>query len=356
MMAFIFLFVAFIISLLAALLITPLVRKLAIVFNIVDQPDERKIHTMEQPYLGGIAIFLGVMITYMMFWPNHDHQLAVILGAVVMLIVGFLDDKYNLKPVVKLIGQFIAASIIVASDLLIERINIPFLGEVELGNLSVIITIIWIIAVANAINLIDGLDGLAAGVTTIALLSIGVTAILDANYVVAFLCIITIGSNLGFLYHNFYPSKIYMGDSGSLFLGYMIAVISMLGLFKNVTLFSFFIPLIILAVPILDTIFVMYTRAKDGESIMLGDRKHLHYRLIDSGLSHRGAVLVIYAFSGLFGALGVLFSYSPINAVLIGAMVALFLVHVIAEIVGLVLGGKQPVLDFLKKFIVKKRK
>ena len=355
-MTFIFLFVAFTISLLVTLSITPLVRKFAVKFKIVDRPDHRKIHTTAKPYLGGVAIFIGVMTTYFIFWPNHDHKIAIIIGGFIMLVTGFLDDKYNLKPVAKLLGQFLAATVIVASDLLIDKINIPFFGEIYLQNLSVIVTLIWIIAVANAINLIDGLDGLAGGVTTIALLSIFVMAIADQNYVVAFLCIIVIGSNIGFLYHNFYPARIYMGDSGSLFLGYMIAVISMLGLFKNVALFSFIIPLLVVAVPILDTLFAIIRRARSGESVMIADRKHIHYQLLDAGLSHRGAVLVIYLFSALFGIIAVLFSYSPLNAVILLGFFCFLLVHIIAEIVGLVLGGKKPVLNFLKRLVVRKDK
>lgn len=355
-MTFFFLFIAFTISLLVALLTTPFVRVLAVKFRIVDRPDNRKIHTTETPYLGGVAIFIGVMTTYLIFWPAHDHKIAIIVGGVIMLVTGFLDDKFNLKPVAKLLGQFLAATVIISSDLLIDKINIPFFGEIYLQNLSVIVTLIWIIAVANAINLIDGLDGLAGGVTTIALLSIFAMAMMDQNYVVAFLCIIVIGSNMGFLYHNFYPAKIYMGDSGSLFLGYMIAVISMLGLFKNVALFSFIIPLLVIAVPILDTLFAIIRRARSGESVMIADRKHIHYQLLNAGLSHRGAVMVIYVFSALFGIIAVLFSYSPFNAILLLLFFSFLLIHIIAEIVGLVMGGKKPVLNFLKRLIFRKEK
>ncbi|SER27238.1 glycosyltransferase family 4 protein [Piscibacillus halophilus] len=355
-MNFVLLTIACVTAFIIAVATTPIVRVIAIKFNIVDCPDERKIHTMEKPYLGGVAIFISVMITYLIFWPNHQYQIAIISGAFVMLLTGLLDDKYSLKPVVKLAGQGLAALIIISSDLLIDKINIPFFGDIELGNLSVVVTIFWILAVSNAINLIDGLDGLAAGVASIALLSITIMAVIDGNWIVALLCTMILGANLGFLVFNFYPAKIYMGDSGSLFLGYMVAVISMLGLFKNVALFSFIIPFIVLAVPIVDTIFAIIRRMRNGESIMNADRKHFHYQLLDAGLSHKGAVILIYVFSGMFGLLAVFFSYSTVGASIISIFLVLLLIHIIAEIVGLVMGGKQPVLNFLKKFVKAKPK
>lgn len=174
------------------------------------------------------------------------------------------------------------------------------MGTVELTQFGFILTILWIVGVTNAINLIDGLDGLAAGVSAIGLTSILIIAIMDYSIIVVYLSIIVVGSCLGFLYHNFYPAKIFMGDTGALFLGYSISVISMLGLFKNVALFSFIIPIIIIAVPIFDTIFAIIRRLINKQSIGQADRKHIHYRLIEMGYSHQTAVLIIYAFSGFF--------------------------------------------------------
>src|SRR5699024_4942308 len=159
-------------------------------------------------------------------------------GAIVIVVTGALDDRFSLQPVIKLTGQLIAAALLISSGLIIERITIPFLGIVDLGFFSVLLTVLWIVGITNAINLIDGLDGLATGVSTIALSSMFVMAIIDFRLMAAYLCIVMIGANLGFLYHNFHPAKIYMGDTGSNFLGYMIAVISILGLFKNIALFG----------------------------------------------------------------------------------------------------------------------
>src|SRR5690625_416737 len=179
---------------------------------------------------------------------------------------------------------------------------------IDLGMFSVLITVLCVIGVTNAINLIDVLDGLATGISTIAFLSLLTMTIADLQIFAAYLCIVIIGANLGFLYHNFYPAKIYMGDTGSNFLGYMIAVISMLGLFKNIALLSFVIPIIVLAVPIFDTLFAIIRRLLNKQRIMKPDNKHIHYQLLRVGFTHRQSVLIMYAFSLLFGILAILFS------------------------------------------------
>jgi UDP-GlcNAc:undecaprenyl-phosphate GlcNAc-1-phosphate transferase len=165
----------------------------------------------------------------------------------------------------------------------------------------------------------------------------------------AYLCIVLIGANLGFLYHNFYPAKIYMGDTGSNFLGYMIAVVSMLGLFKNVAFLSFVVPIIVLAVPIFDTLVAIIRRAYNKENIMAADNKHLHYQLIRAGYSHRKTVLIIYLFSAVFGGLAILFSTADIVFSIIITVFVFFFLHIFAELAGIVLGGRRPVVDRLRR-------
>src|SRR5690625_768446 len=254
MINYIDLIIAFLISLLLSFALTFPVRKLAVRWGIVDLPNYRKIHTKITPRFGGIAIFISSMAGLLYLQPKNGHMAAIILGAIVIIIVGTLDDRYNVRPIIKLTGQFMAASFLISSGLIIEKVTLPFIGMIDLGFISILVTVLWIVGITNAINLIDGLDGLATGVTTIALMSMLVMSMIDGQIVPAYLSIVLIGANLGFLYHNFFPAKIYMGDSGSNFLGFMIAAISMLGLFKNVTLFSFIIPVIVLAVPIFDTL------------------------------------------------------------------------------------------------------
>ncbi|SDQ14127.1 glycosyltransferase family 4 protein [Virgibacillus salinus] len=341
--------IAFFIALIATFLLTYPVKKLAIKIGVVDLPNHRKIHTKVTPRLGGLAIFLGVFLGALYLQPQHEHLPEIILGAVVILITGALDDRYNIRPVIKLGGQLIAASFLLSSGLIIDKITLPIIGMIDLGFVSVLVTVLWVVGITNAINLIDGLDGLATGVTTIALTSMFIMALIDVQIMAAYLCIVLIGANLGFLYHNFYPAKIYMGDTGSNFLGYAIAVVSMLGLFKNIALFSFIIPIIVLAVPIFDTLFAIVRRAYNKENILMPDNKHIHYQLLASGFSHRKTVLIIYAFSTLFGAMAILFSNATLTTSLIITFIVLALLHIIAELSGLVMGGKKPIIDTLKR-------
>ncbi|MDC3416702.1 glycosyltransferase family 4 protein [Aquibacillus salsiterrae] len=347
--------IAFIISLVATWILTPQVKKLAVLIGAMDVPDHRKIHTVVTPRLGGLAIYLGVIAGFIYLQPTFTYFWPIMIGTFVIIITGILDDIFQLKPVYKLAGQVIASGILIYSGLLIEKITIPIIGIVPLESFSILITFLWIIGITNAINLIDGLDGLASGVTTIALTSIAVMAFVDVRVAVFMYCIVLIGSNFGFLYHNFHPAKIYMGDTGSMFLGYSVAVISILGLFKNVTLFSFIIPIIVLAVPIFDTLFAIVRRAFKGENIMMPDKFHIHYQLLAAGFSHRMTVLIIYAFSTVFGVLAILFSNATLSASLIITLIVLVLLHIFAEIVGAV-NGKKPVLRMLRKTLNKVNK
>lgn len=344
--------IAFIISLVSTLLLVYPIKKLAVRWNVIDLPNYRKVHKQPTPRLGGLAIFLGACMGILYLAPSHEYFFEISVGAIIIVITGLLDDKFQIKPLYKLTGQLIPATILILSGLIIDKITLPFFGVVELaGPFSVIITLFWIVGITNAINLIDGLDGLASGGSTIALISILIMAIMDQELFVVFLTVVLIGSNIGFLFHNFHPAKIYMGDTGSLFLGYMISVISILGLFKNVTLFSFIIPVIILAVPIFDTIFAIIRRVINGEKIMMPDKKHIHHQLLAAGFSHRGTVLIIYGFSAIFGVLAILFSNVSLGYLLIIAFLFWFLLHIFAELVGLVGRGQRPVIRLMKKII-----
>lgn len=344
------LIIAFGISLLSTLVLVYPIKKLAVKWNIIDLPNYRKVHKKPTPRLGGMAIFLGTCIGLIYLRPSHEYFPEIAIGAFIIVLTGFLDDKFQIKPTLKLIGQIIPAAILITSGLIIERITVPFFGMIDLAEpFSVVITLLWIVGVTNAINLIDGLDGLASGVSTIALTSILIMAIIDQETLVVMLTVVLIGSNIGFLFHNFHPAKIYMGDTGSLFLGYMISVISILGLFKNVTLFSFIIPIIILAVPIFDTIFAIIRRILNGEKIMMPDKKHIHHQLLAAGFSHRTTVLIIYGFSALFGALAIIFSNASLGFSLVIAFIIWFMLHIFAELVGLVGKGQRPVLRLMKK-------
>src|SRR5699024_9274497 len=284
------------------------------------------------------------------------HYFEIMLGALVIIITGILDDKFDLRPVIKFGGQVIAATFLISSGLIIEKFTLPVIGVVDLGVFSVLITILWVVGITNAVNFMDGLDGLATGISTIAISTMLIMAIIDMQVFAAYLCVVLIGANIGFLYHNFYPAKIYMGDTGSNFLGYMIAVISILGLFKNIALLGFVIPVVVLAVPIFDTLFAIIRRVRNKQSISTPDNKHIHYQLIRVGLTHIQSVLVMYAFSVLFGIIAVLFAKTSYTITLIVLIIALFLIHILAEIAGLVMNGKRPVVDFIMKLLGMKKK
>lgn len=347
--------IAFIAAFLTTIITTPLVKKIAIRINAVDKPNERKIHENLMPRMGGLAIIMGVCVGLLILQPQSNYLPAIILGALVIIIVGILDDKYTLSPFLKLIGQLVAATIVVSNGLLIEKITLPFSGPIYFELWSYPITIIWIVGITNAINLIDGLDGLAVGVSTIALSSILVMAFMHQQVLVVMLCVIVIGSSLGFIPYNFYPAKIFMGDTGALFLGFFISVVSMLGLFKNVTLFSFVIPIIILAIPIFDTFFAIIRRLLNRQSIAAPDKQHLHYRLIGLGFSHRATVLLIYGISLCFGVFAIIFSESTLWASFIIIGVLLILIQIGAELVGLIGQNHKPIINIIKRVFLDKR-
>jgi UDP-GlcNAc:undecaprenyl-phosphate/decaprenyl-phosphate GlcNAc-1-phosphate transferase len=283
--------------------------------------------------------------------PDLPYLVPICIGAFIIVLTGLLDDRYQIRPLFKLLGQVSAAGVLIFSGLKIDVLSVPFIGMVSLNDtVSIIFTFIWIIGITNAINLIDGLDGLAAGVSTISLISIAVMALaIEPQISIVYLCIVLIGSNIGFLFHNFHPASIYMGDTGSLFLGYSMAVISMVGLFKNVTLFSFVIPIIVLAIPVFDTLFSIMRRFINKQKIMMPDNKHIHYQILEAGFSHRATVLIIYAFSALFGGLAILFSLTSFGISLIITFVLLFLLHLFAEMTGVVKRGQRPIIGMLTK-------
>lgn len=348
--------IAFLIALIATFLLTYPIKKLSLKMGVVDLPNARKIHKHVTPRLGGLAIFLGAFLGALYLHPHHPHLPEILLGAIVIIVTGMLDDRYQIRPVVKLTGQLLATSFLISSGLIIEQITIPVFGLIDLGFFSVLVTVLWVVGITNAINLIDGLDGLATGVTTIALTSMLIMAVIDFRVMAAYFCVVLIGANLGFLYHNFHPAKIYMGDTGSNFLGYMIAVVSMLGLFKNIAIFGFIIPIIILAVPIFDTLFAIVRRAYNGENIMMPDNKHIHYQLLAKGFGHRQTVLIIYGFSALFGAIAILLSNASSTTALIIIVLVLVLFHILAELGGFVMNGKRPMLDVIGKVFRRKGK
>jgi UDP-GlcNAc:undecaprenyl-phosphate GlcNAc-1-phosphate transferase len=334
-------------SFLTTVLTTPAIKRLALKIGAVDKPNNRKVHQKVMPRLGGLAIYIGVLIGFWLCQPESPYKWHILFGSFVIIVVGFLDDLFELSAKVKLAGQVIAALIVIFGGVQMSFINLPFGGTLEFGVLSVPLTVLWILAVTNAINLIDGLDGLAAGVSTIALITISGMAIIMGNWFVLMIGVIMIAATLGFLIYNFHPAKIFMGDTGALFLGYMISVLSLLG-FKNVTVISFIIPIIILGVPLSDTFFAIVRRIINRQPISAPDKSHLHHCLLRLGYSHRQTVLMIYGLSAIFGLIAVIFSQATTKVALLIVIGLLILIELVVEKIGLVSRKYKPLLNVVR--------
>ena len=269
-------------------------------------------HTKHIPLIGGMAIY-QLFDRDLISDPSHIAHAAILIGSMVIIVIGLLDDKYELAPRVKLAGQLLAALIVIYyGNLQVEYVRLPFSGELlQMGMFSIPITFLWIIGVTNAINLIDGLDGLSAGVSGISLLAMAGMAYLTKDFYVMSLSILLFGAIIGFLPYNFHPAKIFMGDTGSLFLGYMISVLSLLG-FKNITFISFIVPILILGVPISDTLFAIIRRIVKRRPISVPDKSHLHHCLLNFGFTHRQTVILIYSMSALFAMFAFIFSMTTV--------------------------------------------
>ena len=296
------LFTAFLVSLVS----TPVVRSLAFRMGAVDVPrDGRRMHDHPIPRMGGLAIFFGFILSVLVFLPLTADLRGMLLGSVVIVILGIFDDIRSLPALPKFFIQIGAALIAVMEG---NRITFLFNPNIfsadpfwELGWLAVPITVLWIVGITNAVNLIDGLDGLACGVSTISSMTMLVIALSVAEPDVAVLMAALSGACIGFLPYNLNPAKIFMGDTGSTFLGFILAVVSIQGLFKYATIISFAVPFLMLGLPIFDTCFAILRRLSRGQSPMKPDRGHIHHRLIDMGFSQKQAVATLYVISAILG-------------------------------------------------------
>lgn len=303
-------FISVVVSTIVAILLTPLVMKFAVKINAVDIPnEERRVHTKPTPLLGGLAVYsafiVGVLIKK---GPISLSELGIIVGATIVVIGGIIDDLKGLRPAVKVSFQIIGAICLILSGVEISRITNPFSiinPWLDLSVLSIPITILWIVGVTNAFNLIDGLDGLAAGIALISSCTIFIIAVLNNRYEAAVLTAILSGGLLGFLPYNFNPADIFMGDTGAQLLGFLLAAISIEGTIKSATAFALAVPILAFGLPIYDTLFAMIRRKMNGKPISQADRGHLHHRLLDMGLSHKGAVIIMYSISVVLGGISI---------------------------------------------------
>lgn len=321
---------AFLIAIGAALVVTPGVILLAAKTGAMDAPDARKVHKKPIPRIGGIGIYIAFMAGMLVVMSMNvlteevSHELiGLLFGGSLIVLLGIIDDYKNLPAKVKLVGQIIAATVlVVVFDVRIDFITDPFGDYLFLEFMAIPATIFWIVGLTNTVNLIDGLDGLAAGVSTIACITIFLVALQQDIMLVAVLTAALGGAAMGFLYYNFNPARIFMGDSGSMFLGYMLAGISIIGAVKCAATIALIVPILALGLPILDTAFAIVRRYRGGVPIFKPDKGHLHHRLLDLGFTQRQAVLLMYVISALLGLSAVaLTEVSPQFAILIVGLV-----------------------------------
>lgn len=320
---------------LLAFLLTPVVKTLAHKVGAVDVPkDERRMHSRPIPRMGGLAIFLGFILSALLFVELSPQIRGMLLGGTIIVVLGILDDIYALPALPKFFVQIVAALIAVYHGNVIQVLSNPNVFSADpywiLGPLAIPFTVIWIVAITNAVNLIDGLDGLAVGVATISSLTMLVIAMLVSDGVVALLMAALAGSCLGFMPYNLNPAKIFMGDTGSTFLGFVLATMSIQGLFKFYTIISFAVPFLMLGLPIFDTCFAVFRRLSKGQNPMSPDRSHVHHRLIDMGCNQKQAVAVLYVISAILGLSAVVLTTSgELKAMVL--LIALFIAAAIAS-------------------------
>ena len=278
------------------ILLTPAVGGMARLLGVVDRPESRRLNVNPIPRLGGIAIFFGIFVPALAFLELGRETRGVLLGAAVATVVGAIDDFRVLKPGRKLAGQIVAASIPPFFGVWIDHFTFPFFGPVDLpAVVGMPLTVLWIVAVMNMVNFLDGMDGLAAGVCAIAGITYAVLALSLEKIDPAILSAIVAGACIGFLRHNFFPARIFMGDSGALVLGFLLAAVSVQGLLKTASTVVLFLPLLVLAVPILDTSFVVARRLKHRQPVSSPDQSHLHFRFLRRGFSQRRAAMTMWA-------------------------------------------------------------
>ncbi|MBE6908451.1 MAG: undecaprenyl/decaprenyl-phosphate alpha-N-acetylglucosaminyl 1-phosphate transferase [Ruminococcaceae bacterium] len=317
-------------AMVVSFLMSPLVKSFAYKIGAIDVPkDSRRMHKKPVPRLGGLAIFLGFLMSLLIFVPI-DHQLqGILLGAVIIVVLGVVDDITPLRAWFKFIIQIVAALVAVYHGVVVNVLSNPNIFSSDpywsLGWMSVPITVLWIVGITNSVNLIDGLDGLANGVSTISAVTMLVIALLVSEGQTALVMASLVGACVGFMPYNRNPAQMFMGDTGSTFLGYILATISIQGLFKYYAIISFAVPFLILGLPMFDTLFAIVRRLAHGQNPMSPDRGHIHHRLIDMGLNQKQAVAALYVVSSILGLSAVVLATS-------GAMRAMLFLAAVAVV------------------------
>lgn len=295
-------FFTFCIALFLAICFTPIAMKVAQRLNIMDKPNARKTHKVAVPYLGGVAIYFAFLVACSLFVALSKEMIGILIGGTILLVVGAIDDKMDISAKLRLAVQIACAYLAVRCGIVIQGIGNPITGEyISLGFLSLPLSMLWIVTVTNVMNFIDGLDGLSSGTAAIASLTLMVVAWQMDLFEVVILAAALAGACIGFLRYNFHPAKIFMGDAGALFIGFVLACLSIRGPMKGATFATMLVPMLALGLPLFDTMIVFFKRIKAGNSPMHADRRHIHHILYDNGLTQKQTVLWLYAISICLG-------------------------------------------------------
>ena len=332
---------AFLVSLVISFATTPLASVIARRVGAIDVPNARRVNKKPIPRMGGLAIYYGFLVTALCFVDISSMEIrGILLGSVIIVLLGALDDVYQLKAMAKFIVQILVALLVVAHGVEIDVLTNPnpfgASEYINLGYWGIPLTVLWIVGVTNAVNLMDGLDGLAVGISTIASIALFIIAVFTGEANIAILIIAVVGACLGFLPFNAHPAKIFMGDTGSTFLGYIMATVSIQGLFKGYAVISLAVPLLILGLPIFDTSVTILRRIHNKQPVFKPDRGHLHHKLMDSGFSHKQTVFILYVVSALT-------SLCAVTLLLLGSARALILIFaiIIFVLVALLFAGNN---------------
>jgi UDP-GlcNAc:undecaprenyl-phosphate GlcNAc-1-phosphate transferase len=327
--------VAFGLACALALWLTPLAARVASHVGLVDRrSSDRRLHSRPVPFGGGIAMFVAVAVPVLLLQPSLGGRAhAILLGACVCAAVGLLDDRFEIHAVVKLLGELAAAAIPVSAGATIDHLTLPLLHPLDLGVLQYPVTMLWIVGLMNSFNFIDGMDGLAAGIGAITASTFAILALSLNRGGAALLAAALAGACLGFLRHNFHPARVFMGDAGSLTLGFLLATIAVQGVLTTAAAGALLFPMLVLLVPIFDTSFVLLHRIKYGRSFWSADANHLHHRFVRVGFGQRRAALALYAWCGLLAGCALALRFLPWhshNQVHLGATIVLVLLAVAA--------------------------
>ena len=327
--------ISFLFTLILTYILVPINIRFSKKQNLISHPFTRGIHSVPTPIAGGLSFGIPVILlqlgVYFIF-PKLGYQILYLsLGSLLMLILGFLDDKTKLRAKYKLIFQIAIITIIYFTGFNIQLLTNPFGETIILGYFSFPVTVLWFLLVVNAFNLIDGLDGLASGIALIVAVVLLAVGLLKSNPIIIFSSIALIGANLAFLKYNFYPARIFMGDTGSLFLGFNIAAISIIGKaeFKGITSMTLLVPIIALTIPIMDTTFAIFRRLNNKEHIFKADKEHIHHKLHEIGLSQKNIALICYFLTLLFGLIAFGFSFSSKKILLSILLFLLFILMIV---------------------------